>query len=373
MKQSENLMTQLQTLPNKVRQPLSALMQAGHIDEHILSDVLDAGKLAGDNSRLLAFSTAYLYLRSKNIPVGDVIHMAKNQGRRVNLGWSAKRWKAEHSRLSRAATLEQLCRSKESYTLGQYQKHLPAKWKGYLIKTSTRLGMEGLRQRHCVAGYHSRILAGSCAFAVVFIAKERWTVQLLLTHNDETPLRVTQINTRLNGRPNDKERRRICEELGIKYEKNTKVQTEDMPQSLYLTNLREVLPVLRQSGVENVTVSFDGSGDEGSIYDVVCTPEIDLGAIEVRLCSTRRAINNGFWEQTVVQEVQSMPDAIEALTYDYLSSTDVDWYNDDGGFGEMIIDVAEGTVSMSIDCRYTESTTEFDRTVDILSGEEVIN
>ena len=63
--------------------------------------------------------------------------------------------------------------------------------------------------------------------------------------------------------------------------------------------------------------------------------------------------------------------AIEELTDDYLAETNVDWYNNDGGFGELIIDVDEGTVALEVSVRFTESSTEYSCTRDIVTGEEL--
>lgn len=81
------------------------------------------------------------------------------------------------------------------------EKHLPKRFSGYLIRTSRRLGMEGLRQRHCVASYDSRLRKGDCAIVAVFADRQRWTVELRLTNDTETPLRIDQIKTRYNGLP----------------------------------------------------------------------------------------------------------------------------------------------------------------------------
>ena len=61
----------------------------------------------------------------------------------------------------------------------------------------------------------------------------------------------------------------------------------------------------------------------------------------------------------------------EELTYDYLQETDVDWYNDEGGFGKLVIDVQEGTVTLEVNQRYTDSTCEFQAEREILTGEDV--
>lgn len=157
----------LETLPNKTSLPLQRLLSQGLLDEETVAVILDAGeldkKMSGNPHKLLGFAVAFLYLESKQVPVRDTIRMAREQGRRLDLDWSAKRWKQEHDRLSRVAVLARLSGENVVYELSRYAAVLPSSIQGYLIRSGRRLGMEGLRQRHCVAGYHSRISAGYCA------------------------------------------------------------------------------------------------------------------------------------------------------------------------------------------------------------------
>ena len=149
--------------------------------------------------------------------------MAKAQNRRINLGWSAKRWKEEHDRFSRAEALHRMAQENVGYDVSKFEEHLPERFNGYLIRTSRRLGMEGLRQRHCVASYDSRLRSGNCAIAAVFVGKQRWTVELRLTNNEEAPLRIDQIKTRYNSLPPASVREEIHEILDIPLKKTADV------------------------------------------------------------------------------------------------------------------------------------------------------
>lgn len=79
-------------LPANVRQPFENLLAVGQIDASVLELVLTAGRLAGDGSRLLGFAVGFLYLQTKGVPVADVIRMAAQLHRRINLSWSERRW-----------------------------------------------------------------------------------------------------------------------------------------------------------------------------------------------------------------------------------------------------------------------------------------
>jgi len=98
----------LSVLPPKVAKALERLLTIGHLDEITLQTVIDAAGLAGDYNKALWFTSSYLFMRSKGIPVGDVIAMSKLHNRKVKLDWSIKRWQTEHEKLSRMASLKVL-------------------------------------------------------------------------------------------------------------------------------------------------------------------------------------------------------------------------------------------------------------------------
>jgi len=371
------LSVRLDNLPRKVAVPFRDLLQRGHVTEDVLTSVIDAGDLAGDHSRLLGFAIAFMQLRYSSVPIADVIKMAKAQGRRIRLDWSANRWRSEHDRLSRAEALSRLADESVSYDLSQYESHLPTSFPGYLIRSSRRLGMEGLRQRHCVASYHSQLVRQYCALAVVFIDRNRWTVQLGLTNDADHPLRISQIRTRLNRTPTHGERDAIHQALGIDEHAVHSIGRQPAPgarrvQRSYMDVLRCVLPVLRDHGVGSVDVTFDGSGDSGCIEGVSYDPADFRGAqIRVTVPVTAREFTDNQWLLVTDDRELSLDDAITEATDEYLEEVGVDWYNNDGGYGTLKIDVDEGTVSLEIDTRYTNVESAFDATRDIVTGEEI--
>lgn len=335
-----------------------------------MSTVLDAGELAGDASKLLAFTAGFAYLRSKGVPVVDVIAMAKAQKRRINLAWSPARWQAEHDRLSRAETLRQLAGVNQGYDLTGYREHLPASFPGYLIGGSRRLGMEGLRQRHCVAGYHERVQRGVCAIATVFVNRQRWTVQLVKTDDPDAPLRIAQIKTRLNGVASIDVRNTIYSLLGIAPPRATSQSTAaGEKQYTYMDNLRRVLPLLREHHVGRVTVRFEGSGDSGNIDDAVYDTEIDDDAINVEINTTKCEWMQDGWIYVQGTATTTLREAIENIAEDYLERTEVNWYNDDGGFGDLVIDVNKGIVEIDVNQRFNQIESAYSEIVDIETAE----
>ncbi len=55
----------------------------------------------------------------------------------------------------------------------------------------------------------------------------------------------------------------------------------------------------------------------------------------------------------------------------YSARMGVDWYNNDGGYGDLVINVENGTVALDVNVRYTESTNEFWSERDIITGEQI--
>jgi hypothetical protein len=367
-----SLAARLNALPQKVALPLRELLAVGQLSDDALGTVLDATELARSPAKALGFAVGYLHLQSQGVPVKDVIRMARSQKRRIRLNWSVRRWREEHDRLSRAETLMRLGEVNVRYDLRDVAAWLPRRFRGYLIRSSRRLGMEGLRQRHCVAAYHAQIQAGYCAIVAVFVDRKRWTVQLACTGDEEVPLRIVQIRSRFNTMPTRDIRETIHGELGIVPAPAYMTVDEERLPRTYIQNLRRILPVLRAQQVKQVRVSFDGSGDEGSIDDVSYEgAEIDDKTLMVEIEIANRVLNGGKWSTTRELERKNLGEAIEHVTDDYLAEAGVDWYNGDGGFGELIIDVVEGRVSLEVQVRVLESSMEFSATRDIATGEEV--
>lgn len=363
----------LALLPTKIASPFRQLLNTGQITEDVIHPVLDAGEIAGDTSKLIGFAVGFLHLRAQGVPIHDVIRMAKAQKRRINLSWGAKRWKEEHDRLSRAEALQRMAAESVTYDLSKFERHLPERFNGYLIRTSRRLGMEGLRQRHCVASYDARVRRGDCALATVFADGQRWTVELRLTNDAEAPLRIEQIKTRYNGLPPAPVRQQIHKTLGIDLKKLTGAAYL-IQDAIYMENLRRVLPVLRQHRINTVTVNFDGGGDDGAIENVFyepCGNPDALKTLPVEHLSTSSYFEDGQWRRAITPEQSTLDEVIEGLTNDYLEETGVDWYNDDGGFGELVIDVPHGTVSLNVQIRYTHTTTEYSAERDIETGDDI--
>lgn len=122
----------------------------------------------------------------------------------------------------------------------------------------------------------------------------------------------------------------------------------------------ELVETLRSAGVTNVCVSFDGSGDSGSI------DHVGLYGADNKSVSVSQTIvypflhseyNDGTWKYTTTEKEVPIAEALEQLCYDMLEETGIDWYNNDGGYGQLSIDIETGEVSLEVNTRYTEVNT----------------
>lgn len=343
--------------PERVRLPVEALRAAGQIDDQAIATVLLGAPRADQRHLFLYHLLVVKGLRDAKVDVDDTVAMAAAVGRRVDFRWSRRRWLDEHNRLSRWATLKTLATNGHVYALDHYREHLPDHWPGYLIPTSRRLGMEGLRQRHCVASYDARIASGQCAIAVVFIQQKRWTVELLLTGNPKHPLHARQMRGFLNREANDEERAVIRSVLNLPpdYVPRTSDTRTVAERPDPIRELESALPVLRDAGVVVVQLEFDGSGDSGMLDQPRC---LDAEGQEVSLAGLTCTVPRGAMDGRLSSVNVPVEEVIYEASERYLDSTDVDWYNNDGGYGHFEINVVAGEFTCEVNVRYTESTCE---------------
>lgn len=363
----------LSQLPRKLNQAFSDLLDKEYLNEEILETILDAGELAGDTNKLLGFAIGFVNLRQTGVPIKDVVSMSKILGRPVRLDWSVARWKNEHARLSRAVALFELSSNFTEYDLSDFEPLLPAKFPGYIIRNSRQLGREGLRQRHCVASYGHLLENKRCALATVFYKKQRWTVQLNPSRREDTPLLIAQIRSALNQPPNEEVTNFIYELFGVSREPHGRVvvQSERNPR-FYHQNLQAILPVLQANGVNTVDVHFSGYGDSGQIESVTFQPAIPPDVHPtVQIMRVNSFFQDGQWVNERVAVQEDLTQAIETLTYDYLSEVASGIENNDGGYADLQIDVENETFLFDVNYHYTETSQHFCAERHIASGEDV--
>jgi hypothetical protein len=121
---------------------------------------------------------------------------------------------------------------------------------------------------------------------------------------------------------------------------------------LFTLNKATLLNVLTLAGVTRVVVSFDGYGDSGQIENIEAQAVDDPVTTPVAAIELAEAV----WDQAEPKRsFVSIAEAVESLAYDVLGRTHCGWENNDGAYGDVTFDVAEETITLDYNERYTAS------------------
>jgi hypothetical protein len=123
-------------------------------------------------------------------------------------------------------------------------------------------------------------------------------------------------------------------------------------EEILVANKAVLFDALAAAGIETVTVIFDGYGDSGQIERI----DIEAGEGTVLLPSDRIEIARTIWESPEIErQTLTVQEAMETLVYDFLRQTHFGWEISDGAYGEFTFDVAERTIKLDYNERYTSS------------------
>jgi len=112
-----------------------------------------------------------------------------------------------------------------------------------------------------------------------------------------------------------------------------------------------ILPRLQEAGIARVEIRFDGCGDSGAVEECACLdaagaaiPCPDVALMDGDADSVDRAGS---------EELHSLGQALEQLTYLALERHHAGWEINDGACGELVIDVTEATFVLDCSLRFT--------------------
>jgi len=121
--------------------------------------------------------------------------------------------------------------------------------------------------------------------------------------------------------------------------------------------VKTMLKMIKDGGGKEIRVSFDGSGDSGSvesaeIYDGNKSLNMEFSVDYLEMSSSWS--KEGGWIKT--ENIKRMPvkQALTQFCYDMLEETGIDWYNNDGGYGELYITLDPVEIKLEVNTRYTE-------------------
>jgi len=112
-----------------------------------------------------------------------------------------------------------------------------------------------------------------------------------------------------------------------------------------------ILPRLQEAGIARVEIRFDGCGDSGAVEQCACLDA--AGAAIACPDDTLQESEADKADGAGSNELQSLGQALEQLTYLALERHHPGWEINDGACGELVIDVAEATFVLDCSLRFT--------------------
>lgn len=123
-------------------------------------------------------------------------------------------------------------------------------------------------------------------------------------------------------------------------------------EEIRAANKTVLFDLLTASGIETLTILFDCYGDSGQIERI----DVEAGEGAILLPSDRIEIARTIWESPEIErQTLTVQEAIETLVYDFLRQVHSGWEIDDGAYGAFTFDVAERTIKLDYNERYTSS------------------
>ncbi len=121
---------------------------------------------------------------------------------------------------------------------------------------------------------------------------------------------------------------------------------------LVLANKAALFSHLAPLGITLVTVTFDGEGDSGQIEDVQARRGDEAMPLPEQKIDV---LHLGYDDDAPVARSMTLAEAIEEVCYDLLGQKHDGWENSDGAYGEFVLDIAAGTISLDFNERFTSS------------------
>ncbi len=121
---------------------------------------------------------------------------------------------------------------------------------------------------------------------------------------------------------------------------------------LHPANKATLFAALGAAGITRVVLTFDGGGDSGQTENIEAFAGNDLRDLPDATVELRDLL---FREGEPRALSQPLADAIETLAYACLEQKHCGWENNEGGYGEFVFDVAEGTITLDYNERFESS------------------
>ena len=112
-----------------------------------------------------------------------------------------------------------------------------------------------------------------------------------------------------------------------------------------------ILPRLQEVGIARVDIRFDGCGDSGAVEECACLDAAGAGIPCPEVSLMEGEADNV--DRAGSEELQSLGQALEQLTYLALERHHPGWEINDGAYGALMIEAAKANVILDCSLRFT--------------------
>ena len=123
---------------------------------------------------------------------------------------------------------------------------------------------------------------------------------------------------------------------------------------------------LKPLGIVRVEVEYDGCGDSGDIQEVRALKKgprsgkeqpanLDGQSLTVERFESVYDAERREWDRKPCQATVTLKEALSDFALDFLSFLGIDWYNNEGGYGTVVLSVADGQVKAEHNYRIESS------------------
>ena len=110
-----------------------------------------------------------------------------------------------------------------------------------------------------------------------------------------------------------------------------------------------ILPLLAKTAIALVRIEYDGGGDEGQVHEVSAFRADGEAANLPSVECDQHQLN---FDGSVTVDTVDLSDALTNLAESAIEALYDGWENGEGAFGEVVIDVAKGTVALEHSARF---------------------
>jgi len=119
-------------------------------------------------------------------------------------------------------------------------------------------------------------------------------------------------------------------------------------------NKAAIVSALAHAGVKKARLTYEGEGDSGMLSYTTLEPQpdsqvveaIEVGFFECRYQRTLQTIQNQKAELVTEERLLGLEHVLEALLWQLVEKDHDGWEEDNGGGGELVIDVERGEIKL---------------------------